>query len=1196
MLSGTDILVVEDSFTQALELQAFLEEHNCHVRLAGNGIEALDEVSNAQPDVVISDIVMPKMDGYELCQSLKENAETQAIPVILVTSLIDATDVVHGLACGADNFITKPYDEKYLLTRLRYLLVNREYRAHERVQVGIEVELEGKRHFITAARQQILDLLISTYEEGVRINRELKSKHEALSQSNILIHNLLEFTSNLSAASSEKDIIDCGLKKVLAFSGVEAAWLMIPGHKSGKGGWVLAGFASHGMAQEEVALCVQGCPCHHAFGRDRIDDVVDTDRCPALAHRFEKQHHATIPLVLGADLIGLLNVVQEGGECWERQDVQAMQSIGYQFSTALGRARLHDNLESLVEKRTRELEQSESLLRNILETLPVGVYVANPDGTILLQNPEAGRIVGGQSWQLCQYLNGWSASGKPIDDRRWPLERSLETGESYLNEVVALRVADGAEKTAMVSSVPLNDTNGEKASLGAIGVIQDVSAQRKAETELRLRNQAIEASVNAIVITDANQGDHPIVYVNPAFERITGYTCEEVIGRNIRFLRRDEDQLGVESIQHAIRAGTEGHALIRNYRKDGSMFWNDWRVAPVVDSDGHVTHFVSVFNDVTESYRYQEQLEYAANFDELTGLPNRNLLMDRIQQAIAESGRQDKGFALAFVDLDNFKYINDSFGHAMGDQLLQEVARSLRDCLRPTDTLARLGGDEFVVLLKNKPDADSVSAVLARLSSAIAESKRVDGREVLVTASMGFCLYPQDGNDATNLLKHADNAMYQAKDLGRNQICSYTKEMNELVRHRVELEHALRYGIERGELELFYQPQLDAKRQLIVGVEALVRWRHDEKLISPGAFIPIAEETGLILDLDAWVVHEACRQAKAWQDQGLSPVTISVNLSAGQFRRARCVPLIRDALERSGLEARYLKVEATESMVMKNTEDALDTMRQLKSMGIELAMDDFGTGYSSLSYLKRFPFDQIKIDKSFVDNVTEDPEGAAILRSVISLADTLGMQTVAEGVETMDQFAYLTRIGCDQIQGYVYSPPIPREAFEHFLQEDRSWDTNKGFVPQTGEARTLLIVDEDVHVQNAIRRELRNEHYDLLTAADPETALKLMARQDVHVILVDQRMQQMDGITFLRKVKSIHPATVRMVLSGYTEVENLVNAINEGAVFRFITKPWEPDHLRNSLRQAFRENELVQEINALRSRLETLEGKQGPAP
>lgn len=1203
MLSGTEILIAEDSKTQALQLQALLEQAGCHVRLAGDGEEALRLLEEKHPTIIISDVVMPNMDGYEFCKAVKSNPETQAIPVVLVTSLTDPRDVVHGLACGADNFITKPYEEKYLLSRLKYFLNNLELRDSERVKMGMEVMLEGERHFITAARQQILDLLISTYEEGIRLNRELKAKHEDLTQSHSLINSLFHFTAGLSSVQSSKEVIDRALAQVMAFPGARMAWVLFKNEEQDGEGWYVGDYRGASYWVPKPILAEAPCPCVHAYTSDKLKEVTCMCGCPALEGLFEDTCHATVPLTMGGEVIGLLNVVNNAGTAWDEESLEALRSVGQQVSVALGRARLFDSLEALVTQRTAALrtemverERAQEalnrnliLMRQILETLPVGVFVTDAEGTITMHNPESERIWGGIREvgidRYHEYVSWWADTEERLTAKTSPLAQAVRKGTHLLNNILDIETFDGRRRTIMSSAVPLLDS--EKKRAGGIEVMQDITEQRQAEVQLRLLNRAIESSVNAVLIADCSQEGYPIVYVNPAFEKMTGYSLEEVKGRNCRFLQgEDPNQQGVKQIRRALKAREEGYALLRNYRKNGALFWNELRVAPVADGRGRVTHFIGVLNDVTDSKRYQEQLEHQANYDDLTELPNRNLLMDRIQQAIFRANRRKLGFTLALLDLDNFKYVNDSLGHGIGDRLLTRVAQCLRDCVRDEDTVGRLGGDEFVILINDEGHAPGVSKTLHRILSDIARTFQIDNAELRVTGSIGFCVYPTDGKDATTLLMNADTAMYQAKKQGRNRMCGYTQEMNQYMLQRMALERDLRKGIENNELELFYQPLLDVQNHRIVAAEALVRWRREDRYISPDEFIPLAEETGLIKDIDTWVLRQACKQNKLWLDQGLPIISISVNFSAWQFEEEGCLARMTQALKENDLDPSLLKVEVTESMVMRNADEALKTMHSLRAMKVQLSMDDFGTGYSSLSYLKTFPFNQLKIDKAFVANVVNDPEDAAVIRTIIELARSLDMQVVAEGVETEEQFVFMSRAGCDLIQGYYFSRPLPAEAATLFFKEYHENGHEGAHQNHEQNAnRTLLIVDEDEHSLKALAREMQREGYELLLANSAESALQLLAKHEVQVVLVEQRMKEMKGVDFLRRIKGLYPSTVRMVISGYTDLESLLPAINEGAIFRFVTKPWEADHLREHIKQAFRESDLLWENYSLRQQL-----------
>jgi diguanylate cyclase (GGDEF)-like protein len=428
-----------------------------------------------------------------------------------------------------------------------------------------------------------------------------------------------------------------------------------------------------------------------------------------------------------------------------------------------------------------------------------------------------------------------------------------------------------------------------------------------------------------------------------------------------------------------------------------------------------------------ERKRYQVQLEHQANYDALTGLPNRNLLHDRLRQAVY-SQRVPRSIAVVFMDLDHFKFVNDSLGHSVGDKLLKGMGERLRSVLREGDTVGRVGGDEFVLILNDQSNEEVIFRAMQRISAKVAEPIEIEGKEMYVTCSAGISLYPQDGPDVDTLLKHADAAMYRAKEHGRNNFQFYTSEMNDRVNERLSLEHALRRALERKEFLLHYQQKTDVRSGQIIGAEALVRWNHPEwGLVRPARFIPLAEETGLIVPLGEWVLAEACRQVRAWMDGGLKPGVVSVNLSARQFRQEGLVRTVSRILEETRLDPSLLEFELTESMVMHNVEAAITTLQGLKSLGVALSVDDFGTGYSSLSYLRQLPVDTLKIDRSFVRDIGagENPDDGVIAQAIISLGHSLRLKVIAEGVETDAQLRFLKRHGCDELQGFLHGEPVP---------------------------------------------------------------------------------------------------------------------------------------------------------------------------
>ena len=614
----------------------------------------------------------------------------------------------------------------------------------------------------------------------------------------------------------------------------------------------------------------------------------------------------------------------------------------------------------------------------------------------------------------------------------------IETGIPILSCEDQLLGPDGTLHWYVISKLPLYDANGK--TMGVLGTIEDITKIKHAEIAQRLQARAIDASVNAIVITTHTAAGNIIEYANPAFTRISGYQPSEVIGHDCRLLQgTDTKQEGLTALRTALSQQLEATVVLRNYRKDGTLFWNQLHVAPVSDTKGNVTHYVGVLNDITNSMQYQAQLEHQANHDALTKLPNRNLFNDRLEQAIVYAKRYQHSIWVVFVDLDNFKLVNDSLGHDIGDRLLQTVASRLTNCLRKSDTVARLGGDEFMLLLIDHSDAQLSPRIVNAVLAAVASPVLLDAHELTLTCSVGVSVYPKDGDNGQLLLKNADIAMYRAKDAGRNQLQFYTSEMNARITERTLIENHLRYAVARNELLLHYQPRLDLRTGRISGMEALIRWQHPELgLVPPMRFIGVAEETGMIVEIGNWVLRTACAQNKAWQMAGLPALHVAVNVSARQFRKSHFADDVVKALADSGLDAKYLELELTESLMMQDVDEAVATLVTLKELGVALSIDDFGTGYSSLSYLRRFPIDYLKIDQSFIRDMLSDPNGAAIVRSIISLGHNLNFKVIAEGVETEAQLAYLERDDCDEMQGYFFSRPVPAEAFTIMLEKGAS--------------------------------------------------------------------------------------------------------------------------------------------------------------
>ncbi|MGK5055521.1 EAL domain-containing protein [Janthinobacterium sp. LB2P49] len=572
--------------------------------------------------------------------------------------------------------------------------------------------------------------------------------------------------------------------------------------------------------------------------------------------------------------------------------------------------------------------------------------------------------------------------------------------------------------------------------------------------------------------------------------------------------------------------------------------------------------------DITERKLQELRIEYLANHDALTDLPNRQLLNDRIGQACAHAHRTRLHLATLMLDLDRFKFVNDSYGHPVGDALLQEVARRLKMAVRAGDTVARQGGDEFVILLTDLPDIETAEHIVKKVLAVFADPFQLGEHTLHVSTSIGASVFPFDGDSGDLLLKTADAALYSAKDKGRNGYQFYNHKMGVLVEERAEIEHALHQALALDELELHYQPKVDLSSGKIYGMEALLRWRRPGiGLVPPDRFIPLAEETGMIVPIGEWVLRTACAQLGVWHAYGFAHLTMAVNVSARQFRQVDMPELVREVLAASGLPAHCLELELTESVLMQNREHVVGALEQLKEIGVTLSLDDFGTGYSSLSYLKQFPIDVVKIDQSFIRDVTDSVDGASLTRSIIAMAKSLHMTTVAEGVETEGQLGFLNTNHCDAMQGYYFSRPLPGAEMDLLLH------AGTHLPPENCHAealqRVLLLVDDEEHILSSLRRSLRKEGYQILSTSKPQEALELVATHTVGVILTDARMPGMSGNELLHRIKGLYPEIVRVMLSGYPELHSVTAAINEGSVYKFITKPWDETLLKDHLREAF---------------------------
>jgi diguanylate cyclase (GGDEF)-like protein/PAS domain S-box-containing protein len=550
--------------------------------------------------------------------------------------------------------------------------------------------------------------------------------------------------------------------------------------------------------------------------------------------------------------------------------------------------------------------------------------------------------------------------------------------------------------------------------------------RKQAEEALRLADRVFRSTGEGVAVTDAAGN---LVSVNPAFELITGYSAAEVLGRNPRILQSGRhEEVFYREMWASLRETGQWRGELWNRRKSGEVYPEWLNISAIKDTAGSTTHYVGLFSDISSVKEAMQQIDFLAHHDALTRLPNRILFHDRLSHGLDRAQREGRPLALLYLDLDRFKDVNDTLGHLVGDELLQEVARRMTGAVRAGDTLARLGGDEFVLLLEDDASAQQAAVVARKMLELFATPIYIAEHRLVVTASIGISLYPGDGEDADTLLKHADRAMYEAKSRGRNAYQFFEPALSARVLERLVMENALRGAMARNELLLHYQPQVDLGTGRICAAEALLRWRSAELgLVSPADFIPVAEETGLILSIGEWVLRTACAQNKAWQDAGLPPIRVAVNVSVLQVLTGTLPAMVAETLRDTGLEPRYLELGLTESVMIRAVDATLKQVVELKRLGVAISLDDFGTGYSSLAYLSRFPLDRLKIDQAFVRDITSEPRIAAIARATIALARGLGMVVIAEGVENEGQLRYLRDIGCEEMQGYLFSRPVPPE-------------------------------------------------------------------------------------------------------------------------------------------------------------------------
>ena len=690
-----------------------------------------------------------------------------------------------------------------------------------------------------------------------------------------------------------------------------------------------------------------------------------------------------------------------------------------------------------IKKAIQERKQAEESLQMLLDTTVEGIYGVDLKGVTTFVNPAASKMLGYTAEELIgrenhTLIHHTHSNGTAYPATKCRILKVLQGGTLQAVDDEMFWRKNGESFPVEYSSTAIK-RNGE--IVGAVVNFHDISQRKQAEKKIHTLSQAVEQSPVSVILTDINGN---IEYVNSAFERSTGYSAEEVNGKNPGLLKSgNTPKSHYQELWKTINSGQLWQGELQNRRKNGEVFLEHASIAPIIDKSGNMTHFLAVKEDITLQKQQEDKIIHQANYDSLTDLPNRFLAQDRLSQLIKDAQRDKKHAALLFLDLDDFKKINDTMSHEVGDKLLVQAARRLRDSVRDGDTVSRLGGDEFIVLMGNISTVEETYPVAQKLLESFNAAFLLDNRELTVTVSIGVAIYPDDGKTPAELLRNADTALYKSKAEGRNTYNYFTNTMNQGISRRLQLEEQLYGALDRNEFQLFYQPLVDVRSNTIVAAEALLRW-NNEILgnVSPDEFIPVTEQTGQIVSIGQYVLNEALAMTAKWQL--INPdFKIAINVSPRQFREPELLQQITDALQQSGVSSKCLELEITEGVLMSGYNYISETLSSLSKMGIGIALDDFGTGYSSLSYLRSYPFSILKIDRSFINDITIDTADRELVNAAIAMAHSLGLNVVAEGVETEEQLAHLVLQGCDIAQGYLFSKPISSNEISRMIRSKK---------------------------------------------------------------------------------------------------------------------------------------------------------------
>lgn len=838
----------------------------------------------------------------------------------------------------------------------------------------------------------------------------LQRVHESLERTNRALQTLSACNAALVRAEDETALLRSIGQILIERGGYEAVWIGVLADETDKHLTDALAYGRLDPLHADIPLDWRPrntTPMARALRERRPVRIADFAQTAGGDLWRRMHYHGGIFLPLFADhlLYGLLAIYTRPGDEIDADAAELLEEMASDLSYGIASLRTR----GARDRAQQALAASECNLRTVIERVSEGMLVLDGDGRVLYANPAARNLLGRQH------------------DRMFGETLGLPQVHGELTEVRVVR-PDGS-----IASADMRVVQAEwYAKPARIIALHDTTAQRQAQEQVRLWARVFERSQELILVTDPKCR---VIAANRAFERLTGYTADTVLGTMPDFLATpSESAAPLASIWEMVRSSGHWQGELVARRDNGSVVPLWAAISAAHDGNDHVQNYILIASDISEQKEAEARIEYLAYHDALTGLANRALFDVQLELAIAHARRSGGRFGVLFIDLDRFKSINDMFGHRAGDELLAQVARRLRGAVREEDTICRQGGDEFVILLSHFDKPTDLAAAAAKLLYRMNRPFEVAGTRVPLTASIGIAAYPEDGGHGEALVHNADTAMYYAKEQGRNNYQFFRDELNRRVVERIRLENDLRRAIERGEFVLHYQPLIRSVDGTVVGAEALVRWHYDGVIIEPDVFIGLAEETGLIVPIGDWVLEQACRQSRQWREDGLPALRIAVNLSASQFHPQQ-IERLYHMLHEYGINPPDIELELTERVLMHEAESSVALLRSLKESGLSVAIDDFGTGYSSLNYLRRFPIDRIKIDQSFIRDLATDPVDRAVTETIVALARSLHVAVVAEGVETMDEEAFMKALQCEELQGFLYGEPMPAADFVHWWRQ-----------------------------------------------------------------------------------------------------------------------------------------------------------------